>query len=284
MFAILLITALVTSNPPEIVKTPVDSLQVDDFLIIEYKVRGLSPYENIEYSQFDIEKDGKILRSTKTDYYAYIYKCYKMKSDCDFVDLNGDGSKDIIFVLTSGGTAGYQDIFIYSLDSDAKVLAAFEEMGYFLAFLKDIDHDGNIELFFKNITNYKDYPEGTETFPNYRVYKWDGKLFRCANILLKNEISRMIFGQIPDSIHVEDFDRFKIPDTYHYQPRWTPDNPIGLITAITALYFICEYSLADSIFERCWPDSISGKEEFWGTLKRGINRKLNKEILESDWK
>jgi hypothetical protein len=284
MFAITLITTLALINQPQSTGTPVDSLQIGEFSIIKYSVESPAASSDVEYFQFDIVRGGKIIRSTIADPFIYIYKCLRMNGDCDFMDLNGDGSLDVIFVEHSGGTAGAENIFIYSLDSSATEIAAFEGMDKYLAFIKDIDNDGNMELFFHDLTDYGGYPEGTEIIPYYRVYKWDGTRFRIANFRLKNEISRLIFGQVPDSIDIRYFDKFKVPGNYEYKSRWTPEYPIGLGTTITSLYFIGEYASADSIFERCWPDSIPGKKEFIGYFKEGVHGEFDEEILESDWK
>lgn len=284
MFTIALMTALAMINQPEPPGTPVDSLQIGEFSIIKYSVENPEPYSVFDCFQFDIVKDGKILRRTIAAPFIYLFKCFYMNSDCDFLDLNGDGYQDVIVVQHSGGTAGAENIFIYTLDSSATEIAAFEGMDKSLSFVRDIDNDGNMELFFHDLVDYKEYPEGTEVIPYYRVYKWDGAQFRIANFKLKNEISRLIFGQVPDSIDIEYFDRFKVPGNYEYKSRWTPEYPVGLGTTITSLYFIGEYSLADSIFESCWPDSIRGKKLFIGCFKQGIHGEFDDEILESAWK
>lgn len=284
MFSIILATGIMAFSPSEIIRTPVDSLQIDNYIIIKYQIPKTFSSSGIDEYQFDFEKQRVILRSTISDPFINIYRCFDMKGDCDFVDLNCDGFRDVIIIQSSGGTNGAEDVYIYSLDSTTSELASFKGMDKYLAFYRDIDKDCNIEIFFRDIADYGGYPEGTEVIPYYRVYKWDGTRFRVANFLLKKEISRLIFGQIPDSIDIESYDRFKVPGNYEYKSRWTPEYPIGLSTAITSLYFIGEYSLADSIFERCWPDSISGKAEFIGKFKKGVHGEFRKDILESDWK
>ena len=265
-----------------------DSLIVDQYKAMHYYYPYNQNMDDMPYGyQYEIYMNGRKILSSLIWPFMGIYPCSFGDTACTFTDINGDGIRDIIFSYLSGGNDGADTDDLRSLDSVGSEIHYFDGLDSALGSLTldDIDGDGLAAFCYIDLT-YGCWPDGCAGSPVASlVWKWDDKSYRLANFKLGSVIIQKMCASQPDYI----------PDIISY-PRW-PDTtihrfdanngdsyPIEIVQWLLVLNYCGKFAKADSVFNIVWPDSVSGKQEFYRIFKAKMESSPHwKELQQSNW-
>jgi hypothetical protein len=262
----------------------------DSFSINEYHFdMYYFPFEIFDhygYQYFVFQKGNFILSSPR---------CPFIGKPGTFMDINGDGTKDIVFVCGSGGSAGTENAYIFTLDSTGALIGSFEDYNKGPFGLIDYDDDSYPEPVMGDV-HYLCWHYGCSGSPRpYLVWKWDGEKYRLANFKLGDKIlmSHSLLldyktaGKM-DSLYLDTLNLSAVADfgirVSSYNPTDEYSYPVELLRIMLELIYTGHAHWADSLFNKAWPDSVPNKRLFYDDLmQHQRSDPYWKELQESDW-
>lgn len=261
------------SRSPEILGNGADSIFIDSIFIQGFRFDEYY-YPNLKNDpggrSYLVYRDNKLLFKSPPCQRPHIFPCTLGDMPCTFLDINGDGFKEIVIVCYLGGNAGNTDAYIYSVNNPTKLIAALadDEKGEFS--LSDCERDGFPEPTFGDL-NYHCWHYGCSGSPRpYLVWKWDGIRYKLANfklgyLFLKNELNIDVKYLDWDEFINDDFKvtKYDPEDEYRY--------PVELLRTMLNFIYFGYSNYADTLFNRVWPDSVANKKLFYDDLWQKIN-------------
>lgn len=265
-------------------KVPIDTIYFDRYKAVfnEYIDR-----DNFSVYNWEIFfGESKILSTFKYFPGPEFHDLCHSVPPCYFKDITGDKVGEIMLSAACGGTAAFETTVIYSLDSTATEIGLFDGLNHDLNYadLTFIDADSIPEVV-SNDLNYREryfYPGGPFVF---LVWKWDPSIFhyRLANYKLGDLILK--------KFHKIDMDSFSLDKFLAYEPKIDrydygndEDYPEPLFSYMTIFNYAGYPEVADSILNRLWPDSVTGKELFAVDAKKKMeSAPYWPELQQSDW-
>jgi hypothetical protein len=270
-------------------RVPVDILYFGEYTLINYKI---ILDEDTNWRNFVIYRGNDTILTSMTWYpppelYTFCYHSGGAGPICPLKDLNGDGKDEVIIILGSGGSAGNESAYIYTLDSTAINIGSFDgfdgELGPFG--MEDIDCDSLMEVtMWDEHNNY--WPCGNGTMGSINlVWKWDGKNYRLANYKLADQILRKLNHLNPDSLNILLIGIKKNPEKIsNFNPSIEQGWPVELMELMLALVYANKTPLAEKACEYSWQKGDSTRyifeRVFWKHVKSGPHWQ---ELQESNW-
>jgi hypothetical protein len=287
---ILLILSHINIKAQQTAQEPIenssDSVFLNSVVIRDFRFDSYyypSPKFDPEGYAYFVYSDNKLLLKSPVCLFPNIYPCTEGDCPCTFPDINGDGFREMIFVCGSGGSAGADDAYIYSLRKYPKEIAAFTgyDKGQFV--LSDCERDGYPEPTFGDL-NFLCWHYGCSGSPRPDlVWKWNGKKYRLANfklgyLYLKNELNIDIKHLAWNSFINSDLKVGK------YDPNDEYGYPVELLRSMLNFIYFGYSNYADTLFNRAWPDSVANKKLFYDDLWNQIKSDPYwPELQKSNW-
>jgi hypothetical protein len=263
-------------------RVPKDTIDLGKYCAIYYQVTGSDGFVENEYDLFYGGK--KILTSPRWAAPLRIYRYCRVENysteQCLLKDINNDGKLEIIFYFPCGGTDPSEDYFIYSLDTVATLVMAFDEFRNCCMELEDIDGDGIDEIIICDLNFHNwNLPNSGEPCPKL-VWKWDKNRYRLANFKLADQLLKRD-GYKDDPLLKDSIKRWV--EIFYGRKGEDPYPPDVWFVMLEYIY-AGKYAKSDSVFKELWPKEVANKDkfykEFWDQVKSGY---FWPTLLKSDW-